>query len=801
MSEHSSEHEASASTQVGAFERLLGQAFRVCPDYVTISEADTGRLLSVTRGFTQLVGWTSEEAQGRTVGELGLWPEPTQRAALIELLRDQPVVQQFSHLLRTKDGRKLPVVSSVSVFVHEGKRYLVAVVRDTTESERTRLEFEAIFENAQVGIALIRHGCFQRTNGRFEEMLGWPHLAIIGQHDSVVWPSGEIYQRARAVVAREFAAGRAVDLEHELARRDGSSIWCRVHGKPIDRASPTQGGTIWIVEDITDAKRNEMALQAAQRDAEAASRAKSAFLANMSHEIRTPLNAIVGLARIALAPNVRLREQRDHLQRILESAEALQDMISGVLDLSKIEAGRLDLEQIDFDLHDLLISVHAAYAALATSRNLHLALDLDDRLPRHVRGDPLRVRQIVGNYVGNALKFTERGSIIMRAAPASDAFVRFEVIDTGIGIDEATRERLFSPFTQADQSTTRQYGGSGLGLAICRELAQLMGGEVGVISEVGKGSTFQFTVRLQPLSPQSEPPLPLAGRRAVVALRHPEQAATLCRQLAALGMAACPVENAAALATTDAADLYAIVSADPKKPFDIRQIIGRIVDGSEFEEFKPLYGTTLVCGFAHVWGYPVGIVANNGILFSESALKGAHFVELCAQRGIPLVFLQNITGFMVGRKYEAGGIAKDGAKLVTAVACAEVPKITVVIGNSFGAGNYGMCGRAYDPNFLFMWPNARISVMGGEQAANVLAQVKRDQIEARGGSWDPAEEEAFKAPVRAQYEEQGSAWYSSARIWDDGVIDPMDTRLVLALSLSAAFNAPPRETRFGVFRM
>ena len=507
MSEHSSEHEASAP--VGAFERLLGQAFRVCPDYVTISEADTGRLLMVTRGFTQLVGWAQEEVQGRTVNELGLWPEPTQRAALLELLREQPVVQQFSHLLRAKDGGNLPVVSSVSLFVHDDKRYLVAVVRDTTESERTRLEYEAIFENAQVGIALIRQGCFQRTNGRFEEMLGWPHLAIIGQHDSVVWPSGEIYQRARAVVAREFAAGRAVDLEHELARRDGSSIWCRLHGKPIDRASPTQGGTIWIIEDITEAKRNEMALQAAQRDAEAASRAKSAFLANMSHEIRTPLNAIVGLARIALAPNVRLREQRDHLQRILESAEALQDMISGVLDLSKIEAGRLDLEQIDFDLHDLLISVHAAYAALATSRNLKLALDLDDRLPRHVRGDPLRVRQIVGNYVGNALKFTEHGSITLRALPAHDDFVRFEVIDTGIGIDDATRERLFSPFTQADQSTTRQYGGSGLGLAICRELAQLMGGEVGVSSEVGRGSTFWAQVSLPAIAkPTANDPAP-----------------------------------------------------------------------------------------------------------------------------------------------------------------------------------------------------------------------------------------------------------------------------------------------------
>jgi len=219
------------------------------------------------------------------------------------------------------------------------------------------------------------------------------------------------------------------------------------------------------------------------------------------------------------------------------------------------------------------------------------------------------------------------------------------------------------------------------------------------------------------------------------------------------------------------------------------------------DEFKQLYGTTLVCGFARIWGYPVGIVANNGILFSESALKGAHFIELCAQRGIPLVFLQNITGFMVGRKYENQGIAKDGAKMVTAVACAQVPKFTVIIGGSFGAGNYGMCGRAFSPRFLWMWPNARISVMGGEQAASVLATVKRDGIEGKGGQWSQDEENAFKQPIREQYEQQGHPYYASARLWDDGIIDPADTRMVLGLGLSAALNAPIPDTKFGVFRM
>ena len=260
-----------------------------------------------------------------------------------------------------------------------------------------------------------------------------------------------------------------------------------------------------------------------------------------------------------------------------------------------------------------------------------------------------------------------------------------------------------------------------------------------------------------------------------------------------------------------AEEIYGIIPPDTRRPYEVREIIGRLVDGSELDEFKRLYGQTLVCGFARIWGYPVGILANNGILFSESALKAAHFIELCAQRGIPLVFLQNITGFMVGRKYEAGGIAKDGAKMVTAVATAAVPKFTVIIGGSFGAGNYGMCGRAYGPRFLWMWPNARISVMGGEQAASVLAQVRRDSRAGRDDPWSEAQEEAFKAPIRAQYETQGHPYYASARLWDDGVIDPVDTRMTLALAISASLNAPvPRFAgepfaaaagRFGVFRM
>jgi 3-methylcrotonyl-CoA carboxylase beta subunit len=243
------------------------------------------------------------------------------------------------------------------------------------------------------------------------------------------------------------------------------------------------------------------------------------------------------------------------------------------------------------------------------------------------------------------------------------------------------------------------------------------------------------------------------------------------------------------------------VPKNVRQPYDVREIIARVFDGSEFDEFKALYGTTLVCGFARLYGYPVGIVGNNGVLFSESAQKGAHFIELCAQRKIPLIFLQNITGFMVGQQYEAGGIAKHGAKMVTAVASAKVPKLTLIIGNSYGAGNYGMCGRAYDPNFLFMWPNARISVMGGEQAAGVLAQVRRTQIENSGDEWTIEDEQTFKQPIIDNFDTEGHPYYASARLWDDGVIDPTDTRRILGLALSASLNKPIAETRFGVFRM
>jgi 3-methylcrotonyl-CoA carboxylase beta subunit len=312
-------------------------------------------------------------------------------------------------------------------------------------------------------------------------------------------------------------------------------------------------------------------------------------------------------------------------------------------------------------------------------------------------------------------------------------------------------------------------------------------GEVVTAEELGGGDVHARLSGVADHLAQDDSHALALARKIVSNLNHRKPAQLECRP---------PREPSA-----DPSELYGVVPADARKPYDVRELILRIVDGSEFDEFKALYGATLVCGFAHIWGYPVGVLANNGILFSESAQKGTHFIELCCQRRIPLIFLQNIAGFMVGKKYENEGIARHGAKMVTAVATALVPKFTVIVGGSFGAGNYGMCGRAYSPRLLWMWPNARISVMGGEQAAMVLARVKRDAIEAKGGQWTSEEETEFKAPIRDQYERQGHPYYASARLWDDGIIDPLDTRLVLGLGISAALNAPIPEPRFGLFRM
>jgi PAS domain S-box-containing protein len=376
-------------------------------------------------------------------------------------------------------------------------------MRDVEARDRRRLQYEAILDNAAVGIVFTRDRVFQHANPRFEEMFGWPVGGIAGQPGRVVWPSDEAYAEIGRRAGPLLSACEVFEGEFEMARRDGSVFWASVRARAIDPQHPTTGGSIWIIDDITERRRVEQALAAAKEQAEAASRAKSEFLANTSHEIRTPLNGLLGLVRLALAPGVKSARQRQYLERIQDSAQALAGTISDILDLSKIEAGRLSLEEVDFDFHALLGMVRDSYAELARAKGLQFHLGVDDGVPRWVRGDPVRVRQILANYTSNALKFTEHGAIEVTVVALPAGRVRIDVSDTGPGVAEDVRSRLFQPFSQGDSSTTRQYGGTGLGLNICRQLAELMGGAVGADSEAGNGSRFW-----------AELPLPAAQARA-----------------------------------------------------------------------------------------------------------------------------------------------------------------------------------------------------------------------------------------------------------------------------------------------
>jgi PAS domain S-box-containing protein len=381
--------------------------------------------------------------------------------------------------------------------------------------ERHRLETEAILENASLGIALTRDQAFQMVNPAFEAMLGWPDGSIVGQPGAVVWPSVEAYREIGERIGPKLAAGEQIEVECEVRRRDGSTFLCRMLARAVDPSHPSRGGTIWVVEDITEKRRLDEALARARDAAEAASQAKSAFLANTSHELRTPLNGLLGLAQLARTPGLDTGRRDAYLEQIVDSARSLAEIVSDILDLSKIEAGRLTLESAAFDLGLLLASLQRGYATLAAGRGLALHLQAEPGLGV-VSGDALRVRQILTNYIGNALKFTERGEVRLVARRLDAACVRFEVCDTGPGIDAATQARLFQPFMQADQSTTRRYGGTGLGLSICRELATLMDGEVGVESQPGQGSCFW-----------AELPLPAAAAAPAAAVAEADPAAAL----------------------------------------------------------------------------------------------------------------------------------------------------------------------------------------------------------------------------------------------------------------------------------
>jgi len=463
-------------------EVMLTHMFATSPDFITLSELDTSRYLMVNESFSRIFGYTNDEVAGQSALDLGIWYDPEERRPLVHAIETKGEIHELPVTFVTKAKQPVSLLLSAARFELDGLVYMVVNGRDVTESQRVQHEHEAMLQNALIGIALTRGGRFVQVNDRFERMFGWPAGELVGQDEQVVWLHGE--------APEERQPDTPLELERVMRRRDGSTFTGRAMAKPISSPHPRLDGTIWIVEDITERRQIDQALAEARDRAEAANRAKSAFLANTSHEIRTPLNGLLGLARLAMQQGIDERRRHQYLAQIHDSAQSLAGIISDILDLSKIEAGKFSVESVPFDLRALLAAVHHAYQSLAHAHSLALQLHIDESLPATVRGDPLRLRQILSNYITNGLKFTARGHVRIEASSAGDGFIRFSVSDTGPGIDGDTQRRLFQPFTQADESTTRRFGGTGLGLSICKELAELMGGRIGVDSRIGEGSRF-----------------------------------------------------------------------------------------------------------------------------------------------------------------------------------------------------------------------------------------------------------------------------------------------------------------------
>jgi PAS domain S-box-containing protein len=487
-----------AEDAVRRSETMLSHLVATSPDVITLTDLATGRYAMVNQTFERLTGFSAAEVVGRTSIELGIWHRPEQRVQFVALVQRDGSVKDLPVEFATKSGHLVAMLVSGARFLMDRREYLVINGRDVSAGERERLEREAILDTASIGIALTREGQFVLANPCFERMLRWPEGTLSGQPGRVVWAGDEDYAKVGAAVGPALARGEVVSIEWPVRRRDGTSFLARVTANAIDPRRPTEGGTVWIVEDVTGQRQAEAALARARDDAEAANRAKSAFLANTSHELRTPLNGMIGLARLAREPGLDEARRRHYLDQIGDSAQSLAAIISDILDLSKIESGKLALEAAPFDLGALLHTLHLGYTMLADAHGLALKLDLEPGADGHVRGDALRVRQILSNYLTNALKFTERGEVRLVVRRLDAESLRFEVHDTGPGIDGATQARLFKPFTQADESTTRRFGGTGLGLSICRELAALMGGSVGVDSVPGRGSCFWAVLPLPP---------------------------------------------------------------------------------------------------------------------------------------------------------------------------------------------------------------------------------------------------------------------------------------------------------------
>ena len=495
---------AAAEVALRRSETMLSHLFATSPDSITLSELASGRFTLVNDSFVRLSGFTRDELIGKTSIEVGIWNDLGDRAAMLNEVARSGRMSGRPVVLKTQSGQGVPVLMTAARFEMDGRDYLVSNLRDISQTERVRLEHTAIFQNAAMGIALTRDRHFVQANPLFERMFGWPVGELVGQPGRVVWKDDDDYAQISRTIGPVLSAGQPLELEHEFRRRDGSLFWCRAHVQVVNPGDPSQGGTIWIFEDITDRREIELALSAARDAAEAASDAKSAFLANTSHEIRTPLNGLLGLARLAMRGDLDEVRRQLYLRQIVDSAQSLSAIISDILDLSKIEAGKITLEAVPFELHATLQAVHGAYQPLAQAKGLGLSLSVQDDVPLSVCGDPLRVRQILSNFVTNAIKFTERGGVDVRAAMTPERQLRISVTDTGVGIATDTQTRLFTPFMQADTSTTRRYGGTGLGLSICRELVLLMGGRLGVESRLGEGSCFWAELPL-PETERGEP--------------------------------------------------------------------------------------------------------------------------------------------------------------------------------------------------------------------------------------------------------------------------------------------------------
>jgi PAS domain S-box-containing protein len=497
-----------AEDAVRRSEALLSHLVATSPDLITLTEMASGRYAMVNHAFERVTGWTVAEAVGRTADELGIWGA-AEREPFMALLRREGTVSDVPTQFTVKNGRPVSMLVSAARFVMDRREYLVINARDVTERERERLEREAILANASVGIAVTRGQRFVLVNRYFEQALGWQPGTLLGQPGRVVWNSDEEYTEVGRAVGPALTRGEATELERPLRRRDGSAMLAHLRARAIDPGR-IDSGTVWIMEDVTERRQFEQALARARDDAEAASRAKSAFLANTSHELRTPLNGMIGLARLAQDEQIGEERRRQYLEQIAQSAQSLAAIISDILDLSKIEAGKLLIESTAFDLGAELQSLQRTYATLAAAHGLELRWQVAPELAGPVLGDPLRLRQILANFLTNAIKFTPSGWVgLVARRQGSNGTVRIEVQDSGPGLDEATAARLFKPFTQADQSTTRRFGGTGLGLSISHELATLMGGAVGVQSRVGEGSSFWLELPL----PEG-PPLPAPPRAA-----------------------------------------------------------------------------------------------------------------------------------------------------------------------------------------------------------------------------------------------------------------------------------------------